>query len=128
MVGEAGTPVHRLAGARVQLRERRWRWTCATSGSFGCGRSESTVNTRQPFSLQFSVAFAEIPLVWQHQNWSRYWLRQHSTLCEGDTCWKELAYVFTKAETGDEVIHATVWALLMISLSTLIIYITSPYW
>ncbi len=80
------------------------------------------------FQLESLVLFEEIPLVWHHRNTSRFWLGQHSTLCEGDTCWKEMAWPFTDVRTGWEVSLAAMRFLLLFALAGAAMYLTSDYW
>lgn len=90
----------------------------------GCGGDEETSD----FPLEAAVRFEEIPLVWHHRNTSRFWVWQHSTRCEGDTCWKELMFPFTMGEEGWEVSRATMWALVLSGLAAMAMWMTRDYW
>jgi len=114
-----GSPIHRLAAAVASTRPHVWRWRCDTAG--GCGRPRR-------FGLLVSATFAELPLVWRHENTSRFWLDQGRRPCAGDTCWREMAYPFQRASTGDDVSYVTAWSIVLAAFTFVLIFFTSNYW
>ena len=68
---------------------------CFTSNSYYYDAlATSWCSHIQRFQLQTSVQFIEVPIVWHHQNTSRFWVKQYDDIsegkCNGDVCWKVL--------------------------------------
>lgn len=124
-------PIYRVNGIRIMLGHERWDWTCRKTSGEGGDRSCREIAN---YDIGLSVKFEEIPLVWHHQNTSRFWVLQDVGHCEGDACWAELAYPFTHhgwpdgARTGDDVSFSTLWALILSFLGTAVLVTTSAYW
>lgn len=110
--------IYRINGVKVNYLAETWSWICPKRP---CG------STRK-FQLQSSVQFIEVPVVWHHQNTSKFWILQRLDLCNGDKCWAELFYPFTHSDEGSKIAFVTMCALTLIPGACLVLFVTKDYW
>ena len=118
----AADSVLRVAGIKVSPINSLWTWTCVERGPEACV-------SVQNYEISATVRFEEVPLVWHHENTSRFWVQQDNGLCEEDRCWSEMFAPFTHdVRTGDEVSYVTMWAIIITFVSVIILFATKEDW
>jgi len=100
-------------GVRVRPQYEEWSWTCKMSI-----RGKKSCQKIQRFQLRTEVEFVEIPVIWHHQNTTRFWLKQDSITCNGDICWEDMLIPILNMERGDVLAEMAEWffALILIAV------------
>lgn len=118
--GPLQEPIYRINGVQVNYFRANW------TGE--CWDIRKCAGNVQKYQLASSVSFHEIPIVWHHQNTTRFWIIQDWNYCDRDICWKELMYAFTHHSTGDGIAYATMCALSLTPLGLFIMWFTREFW
>ncbi len=58
----------------------------------------------------------------------RFWVRQDPVWCTGDTCWRDLLYIFHLSDDGEFVSYVTMCSLALTFLATVALCLTRRYW
>ena len=117
MYTNSSNGMYRINGVKVNYLPEKWTWYCYTHKCI----------TKQ-YQVLHKVQFIEIPLVWHHQNTSKFWILQQLDLCKGDQCWSGLWYAFSHHQKGDEIAYASLCGLLMIPISIGTLWFTREFW
>eukprot|EP00090_Calanus_glacialis_P017441 TRINITY_DN27160_c0_g1_i1.p1 TRINITY_DN27160_c0_g1~~TRINITY_DN27160_c0_g1_i1.p1 ORF type:complete len:534 (+),score=142.64 TRINITY_DN27160_c0_g1_i1:3-1604(+) len=109
--------INTLNGIRVSPQYQEWFWTCKMST-----RGQKNCQKIQKFQIRTEVEFLEIPVVWHHENTTRFWLTQDSISCNGDICWEDMLIPITKLESGEMMAEMVEWLFALVLIFVPIIH------